>query len=103
MDHPFRVSGIVEQGKGGRKLIPLETMQNLSGAGDMASLFYIKCDNPANDDLVIAGDSRHARLRQQHADHGGQLAQPDDAEHKFPGFNLALEVITVSPSSSGFW
>ena len=26
MDHPFRISGIVEQGKGGRKLIPLETM-----------------------------------------------------------------------------
>ena len=29
MDHPFRISGIVEQGKGGRKLIPIDTMGQL--------------------------------------------------------------------------
>jgi putative ABC transport system permease protein len=52
MDHPFRISGIVEQGKGGRKMIPLETMQNLTGTEGKASLFYIKCDNPANDNVV---------------------------------------------------
>ena len=50
LGQPFRVSGIVQQGKGGRKLIPLETMGELMGADGKASLFYIKCDNPANDD-----------------------------------------------------
>ena len=53
MDHPFRVSGIVEQGKGGRKLIPIDTMGQLMDADGKASIFYIKCDSPANDDLVM--------------------------------------------------
>ena len=26
LDHPFRICGIVESGKGGRKLIPIDTM-----------------------------------------------------------------------------
>ena len=57
LDHPFRVSGIVEQGKGGRKLIPIETMGQLIGAEDKASLFYIKCDSPAERRPGDAGDS----------------------------------------------
>ena len=44
---------LFQQGKGGRKLIPLETMGELMGADGKASLFYIKCDNPANDNVVI--------------------------------------------------
>ncbi len=52
LDHPFRISGIVEPGKGGRTLIPLRTMGELMGAPGKASIFYIKCDNPANQNLV---------------------------------------------------
>ena len=53
MGHPFRISGIVEHGKGGRKLLPLDTMGQLTGSIDKASLFYIKCDDPANNKTVI--------------------------------------------------
>ena len=53
MDHPFRISGIVEHGKGGRKLMPIDTMGELTGAEGKASLFYIKCDDPANENAVI--------------------------------------------------
>ena len=53
LDQPFRISGIVDQGKGGRKLIPIDTMGELMGAEGKASMFYIKCDNPANDDQVM--------------------------------------------------
>ena len=32
MNHPFRSSGIVEHGKGGRKLLPITTMEQRMGA-----------------------------------------------------------------------
>ena len=53
MDHPFRICGIVEHGKGGRKLIPIDTMGDLMGAAGRASLFYIKSDDPANEQAII--------------------------------------------------
>jgi len=52
LNHQFRISGIVEHGKGGRKFIPLDTMDQLIGSEGKASLFYLKLDNPANDNLV---------------------------------------------------
>jgi putative ABC transport system permease protein len=50
----FRVSGIVEHGKGGRKFIPISTLQDLTGAKDRASIFYLKLDNPANAETVTS-------------------------------------------------
>ena len=49
----FRISGIVEAGRGGRKLLPLDTMGDLTGSPDKASTFYIKVDDPANERVVI--------------------------------------------------
>ena len=52
MNHQFRICGIVEHGKGGRKFIPLTTLDQLTGSEGKASLFYLKVDNPANQALV---------------------------------------------------
>ena len=52
LNQRFRVSGIVENGRGARRVIPIETMQNLIGAPNKASLFYVKLDDPANADVV---------------------------------------------------
>jgi len=52
-DHDFTVAGIVEHGKGARLFIPLETAQDLSGAHNMASIFWIKCTDPGYTDDVI--------------------------------------------------
>jgi len=54
LNHNFRVAGIVEHGKGARKFMPIETVQDLVGAQGKASIFYLKLDNPANADLVVA-------------------------------------------------
>jgi len=43
LDHDFRISGIVEHGKGSRIFVSLATLQGLSGARDKASLFFLKC------------------------------------------------------------
>jgi putative ABC transport system permease protein len=101
MKLPFRISGIVEQGKGGRKLIPLETMQPLVDAGDKVSLFYIKCDTPANDDLVMQ------EIRSTRGFENNTLTTVDSwldqmTPSKIPGFNLSLEIITGIAVIIGF-
>lgn len=53
LNQKFRVSGIVEHGRGARKFIPRRTMQELIGAQGKASVFYIKTDTPENADLVV--------------------------------------------------
>ncbi|WP_263367581.1 ABC transporter permease [Edaphobacter bradus] len=46
LDHSFRICGIVEHGKGGRKFIPLKTMGELTGTPDKASMFYLRTEEP---------------------------------------------------------
>ncbi|HEY0795861.1 MAG TPA: FtsX-like permease family protein [Acidisarcina sp.] len=50
--HDFRICGIVEHGKGGRKFIPIDTLGQLTGSEGKASVFYLKSDNPANLPLI---------------------------------------------------
>ncbi|PYX29527.1 MAG: ABC transporter permease [Acidobacteria bacterium] len=54
LNHTFRISGIVENGRGARKFVPMATLQDLIGAKDKASVFYVKLDDPANADAVVA-------------------------------------------------
>jgi putative ABC transport system permease protein len=49
----FRVAGIVEQGKGARKFLQIGVLQDLIGAKDKASIFYLKADDPKNADAVV--------------------------------------------------
>ena len=53
LNHPFRVAGIVEHGRGARKFLPMTTLQDLIGAEGKASVFYIKADDAANADAVV--------------------------------------------------
>ena len=53
LNNKFRISGIVERGKGARKFVPLSTLQDLIGARDKATIFYLKLDDPANADAVV--------------------------------------------------
>ena len=100
-NHEFRISGIVEAGKGGRKLLPLDTMGELTGSADHASIFYIKTDDPANDQAVI--DEIH-NVR-------GLADYPVWTMHewlsmmtpeKLPGFNVALNIVTGIAVIVGF-
>jgi putative ABC transport system permease protein len=53
LNHEFRVCGIVEPGKGARRFLQLNVLQDLMGAQNKASIFYLKLDNPANADAVV--------------------------------------------------
>jgi putative ABC transport system permease protein len=101
MNHPFRISGIVEHGKGGRKLLPIDTMASLMGADGKASVFYIKCDQPENQELVIREIHATRGLQDdqvQTMDEWMSLMTPD----KLPGFNIALDVVTGISVIVGF-
>jgi putative ABC transport system permease protein len=54
LNHPFRVCGIVENGRGARKFVPMATMQDMIGAQGKASVFYLKLDDPTNAAAVVA-------------------------------------------------
>ena len=58
LNHTFRISGIVENGRGARKFVPMATLQDLIGAKDKASVFYVKLDDPAYADAVVAASRR---------------------------------------------
>lgn len=53
LNHDFHVCAIVLHGKGARLFIPLATAQDLSGARDKASIFYVKCTDSAYTEGVI--------------------------------------------------
>jgi putative ABC transport system permease protein len=53
LNQPFHICGIVENGRGARKFIPMSTLQELIGAQDKASVFYVKLDNPDNAAAVV--------------------------------------------------
>ncbi len=44
LGHDFHVAGIVEHGKGARLFVLMPTLQEMMGAYDKASIFYVKCD-----------------------------------------------------------
>lgn len=52
-NHKFRISGIVPNGRGARRFIPMQTMQDLIEAPGKASAFYVKLDDPQNADQVV--------------------------------------------------
>jgi len=100
-NHPFRICGIVESGKGGRKLIPIDTMGDLMGADGKASVIYLKSDNPAHDGLII--DEIHGTKGL--ADYKVQTMADLIALYtpsRFPGFDLALNVVISIAVVVGF-
>ncbi len=101
MNRPFRISGIVEHGKGGRKLLPIDTMGQMMGAEGKASVFYIKCDDPANENAVIREIHATKGLEDSQVQTMGDwlsMMTPD----KLPGFNIALDVVTGIAVIVGF-
>lgn len=100
-NHPFRICGIVESGKGGRKLVPIDTLADLLGTVGKASTIYIKADDPANDQKIIAeihSTKGLADYRVQTMSDLLSLYTPS----KFPGFNLALNVVISIAVIVGF-
>jgi putative ABC transport system permease protein len=88
----FRICGIVPHGKGGRKFLPLATLQDLVSETGHASVFYIKLDDPANADQVeksiqeVPGMEKYSvRSMPEYL----SMMTPDN----LPGFDLAIKIV----------
>jgi putative ABC transport system permease protein len=89
---PFSISGIFGHGKGGRKLISIATMGELMGSEGKATAFYVKADQPENQNLII--DEIHAvrgleNYQVMTMDEWYSLLTPDH----IPALNTAMRVV----------
>ncbi|WP_446745363.1 ABC transporter permease [Silvibacterium acidisoli] len=101
LNHPFRICGIVQHGKGGRVFLPIRTLGSLLGTPDNATLFYIKSDDLKNQDLIrqeIKSTPGLALYQVQTIQEWTSLMTP---EH-LPGFNIALNVVIAIATIVGF-
>jgi putative ABC transport system permease protein len=57
-NHDWHVAGIVEHGKGSRLFVSRATLQELVGARDKASVFFVKCTRPEHTEDVME-EMRH--------------------------------------------
>ena len=53
LQQDFRICGIVENGKGARRYLPIATLQDLLGSEGKASMFYVKADSPENAEAIV--------------------------------------------------
>src|SRR5207245_4210731 len=101
LDHQFGICGIVPHGKGGRKFLPLTTMQNVLSAEGHVSAFYVKLDDPANAEQVvksiqeIPGMEKYAvRSMAEYL----SMMTPDN----LPGFQTAIRIVIAVAVVIGF-
>ena len=101
LHHPFRICGIVENGKGGRKFIPIETMNAIGGTPGKASVFYLKLDDLKYQETVrkeILATPGMSQYDVQTLDELLSSLTPD----KLPGFNIGLRIVIGTAVIIGF-
>ena len=101
LDHPFRICGIVESGKGGRKMIPIETLGDLMGSPGHASIFFLKADDQNNLEVIRNEIKATPGFEQYQVQTMREFLSQMTPEN-FPGFNIALNVVTVIATLVGF-
>ncbi len=89
----FTISGIVEHGKGGRKFIPLATINAINGTENRCSLFYIKTEDiPKYQNAVRDEIKKTDGLQQWDVQTLDEFLSQLTPE-KLPAFNIGLRVV----------
>jgi putative ABC transport system permease protein len=93
LKHPFRISGIVEHGKGGRKFIPIDTMGALTGTEGKATAFYLKTEHPPQyEDSVRKAILATPGMSQYNVVTTDEYLS-SMTPNALPGFNIGLRVV----------
>ncbi len=101
LNHEFRICGIVEHGKGGRKFLPIRTLGGLMGEADNATLFYLKSDNLENQDLIRKEILATPGLSEYQVKTMAEQLSLLTPEH-LPAFTIALNVVISIAVIIGF-
>ena len=100
--HSFRISGIVEHGKGARRYVPLETMDALDGNPGRASSFLIRTEEPPKYQETVRQEIRHTEgLNDWSVQTLQELLSQLTPEH-IPAFNIGLRVVIGIAAVIGF-
>jgi putative ABC transport system permease protein len=101
LNNKFHICGIVEHGKGGRKFLPIGTLQDLIGANDKATIFYLKLDDPGNADAVVdevkAVEGMERYKVESMADYIGMMTTSN-----YPGLSTFIRVVVGISVVIGF-
>ena len=92
LNHKFRVSGVVPHGRGARRFIPIATMQDLIGAQNKASMFYVKVDDPRNADAVVEQLKKIPGMESYNILSTSQWLAATSADN-IPGLNMFIKVV----------
>jgi putative ABC transport system permease protein len=92
LNHPFRICGIVEHGKGGRKYLPLRTLGALIGSENNASLIFVRSDDPKNEKLIEQEILARPGMSQYQVQTLAESLSQMTPDH-LPAFNNALHVV----------
>jgi len=99
LNHDFRISGIFKHGKGARKFIQLETMNDLDGTPGKAAFFYLRTDGAATPE---AKSEIQEEVRKEILATDGMQQYDVQTRDEFlagltpdtlPGFKIALDVV----------
>ncbi len=101
LNHQFRVTGIVEHGKGAREFVPMPTLQDLIGANGKASIFYVKLDNPNNADQVVR-EIKNIPGMQQFGVHSIKQYLSLMTAASIPGLTTVIDVVIGIAAVIGF-
>jgi len=99
LEHDFHVAGVVEHGKGARLFVEIKTLQDLAGAQDKASIFFIKCERPDDTDTVT-GEIRALLPRYEIRPVKDYMSQMTSSN--LPGLSTFVNVMIGLAVSIGF-
>ncbi len=102
LHHPFRISGIVQHGKGGRKFIPIETMNEIGGTPGKATLFYLRTDDPPQSQDAVRKEVLATPGMQQYNIETLDELLANLSPEKLPGFNIGLRIVIGTAVLIGF-
>lgn len=99
LGHDFHVAGVVEHGKGARLFVLLSALQQMSGATDKATVFFVKCDR--SDHTLAAMDEINQLLPTYTVRPMKDYIQMFTASN-VPGLNALRTVMIAIAVSIGF-
>lgn len=101
LNHPFRIVGIVEPGKGARKFLKIDVLQDLMGAQGKASIFYLKLDNPANADEVV-NEIKHVEGMENYVTSSMTYYLSMMTTSRYPGVSQFIDFVIAISMVIGF-
>jgi len=102
LHHPFHICGIVEHGKGGRKFIPITTMNEIGGTPGKASMFYLRTENPPQFQDAVRKEILSTPGMQQYSIETLDELLANLTPEKLPGFNIGLRIVIGTAVLIGF-